>query len=428
MSLDMLSPQGAAMMQVGDVVAGKYELVERIGAGAVGTVFRAEQHSLRRFVALKVLSAKHTARPDAIVRFRREAKVAATLQHPNSVKVFDYGQHQNQFFLVMELLTGRTLREELDASQTGLATPRAISFLQQLSALLATAHDLPLVHRDLKPENMFVEPTGGDEHRLVVVDFGLAFLATAPSTGPDGLGRLTSDGILSGTPHYMSPEQARATAVSPKSDIYSVGCVAYELIAGRPPFEANDLARLLAKHLFEAPTPLATHATVPVALDALVARMLSKRASDRPNAGRVLEELDRISEHLYTRERARGTSGVRARPQRMLATGAQPRPVASRSLRVFVMGDVTDAFASALLDRGIVLTKNETPMIVFAPNASPSDVRALCEADKLVVVSAPAGDLGRVNQMIAAGAADLVIEPWDAIVLAKKLQRLRPGG
>ena len=292
---------------LGRVLAKKYRLDAEIGAGAMGRVYRAHQLDLTRNVAIKVLHPLMAADEGAQLRFAREAKVAARLVHPAVVAVLDYGIDEGLPFLVMELMEGDTLRQRM----AGEPMPRveALSIAAEVADALIAAHEIRLIHRDIKPENTFLQHTSSGA-RVRVMDFGLAFLAT----GEASLGRMTQEGFVGGTPAYMSPEQVHGRGVGPAADIYSLGCMLYELVAGHPPFRGS-LAELLTAQAYAPPRPLRLlelPSPVPPELDRLVMSMLSKSAPLRPTPLAVWQALrdlvvdapSRASSASYVSDRA----------------------------------------------------------------------------------------------------------------------------
>ncbi len=255
---------------------GQYVLKEQLGSGGMGEVYRAEHALLRRPCAIKLIRPEKADDPDALRRFEREVQITATLTHPNTVQVFDYGHAEDgTFYYVMEYLPGLTL-EELVRQHGPLPPGRAVHFLRQVCAALGEAHARGLTHRDIKPGNVMVCERGGVCDVVKVLDFGLVRL---PKEDADG-GTLTREGTVAGTPAYMSPEQAGGeAALDPRSDLYSVGALAYFLLTGRPPFADRSAARMLAAHLYEPPGPLP--AEVPPALAAVVMRCLAKVPAER---------------------------------------------------------------------------------------------------------------------------------------------------
>ena len=208
---------------------GRYQVVERIGRGAMGVVYRAHDAAMGRDVALKVLTADLEDDPDIRTRFHREAQAAASLSHPNIITIFDVGEDTERFYIVMELLRGMTLREFLKQAEASL--PRKLDLMSQLCAGLGSAHSASIYHRDIKPGNIFVRADG----ILKILDFGVARLASSS---------MTAAGFIVGTPDYMSPEQARGENIDGRSDIFSLGGVLYFMLTGRKPFPALELPGL----------------------------------------------------------------------------------------------------------------------------------------------------------------------------------------
>jgi hypothetical protein len=266
----------AARLAAGQLVDGKYVVDARLGAGGMGEVYRARQLALDRAVVVKVL--RSDPPPDAMRRFEREALALARLKHPNVVTVHDLGVAPDVgHYLVMEYVDGRTLRDEL-RRLGALPVAAAVALARQICAGAAAAHAAGVVHRDLKPANVLLE--GEDERATAkVADFGIARLA-----GPAGAGEesLTDSGAVMGTVHYMSPEQCRGEEADAQSDVYAIGCVLYELLAGRPPFTAESALALLEKHRTEAPDSLVgLRPEVSAQLDRVVARALAKDREGR---------------------------------------------------------------------------------------------------------------------------------------------------
>lgn len=296
----------------------KYEIVEFLGAGGMGVVYRARQRSLGREVALKLLNAGHAREPEARRRFLREAKVASALTHPSVVQIFDVGEAENGvIYLAMEFLRGRTLWEVIGGGAPTLPLATSLAIAGQLADALVAAHDLPLVHRDLKPENIFLEDAEAG-WRVVVVDFGLAFM---PGQGGE-LGRMTREGLVVGTPPYLSPEQAGGLEVGTPADVYAFGCVTYELLTGAPPFQGSEL-HVLTQHLYVAPSAPSERALdrrIPRELDALVLSMLRKRPEERPTMREVREGLAKVEGTLAgARNRGRDANAVETRQARMVS-------------------------------------------------------------------------------------------------------------
>jgi serine/threonine protein kinase len=239
---------------------GRYRIVERIGRGAMGMVYRARDEAMDRDVAVKVMMADLEDDPDIRTRFHREAQAAARLSHPNIITIFDVGEDGNRFYIVMELLRGTTLKDFVRHERTPLE--RKLDLMIQLCAGLGAAHNASIYHRDIKPGNLFVRSDG----TLKVLDFGVARLASSS---------MTTAGLIVGTPDYMSPEQARGDQIDGRSDIFSVGGVFYFMLTGRKPFPASDLPSVF--HQVETEDPLPLESTeAPAALANVVMKALVK--------------------------------------------------------------------------------------------------------------------------------------------------------
>ncbi len=267
---------------------GKYRIVGRIGQGAMGVVYKAEDAALGRFVAIKTISASLLSEERYRERFQREARSAAQLNHPNIVSVFEFAEAAGQTYLVMELLRGTDLRELIERrALRGLDSPLAI--VEQVLDGLAFAHAKGIVHRDLKPANIHVAPDGTAK----LLDFGLARL---------GASEMTRTGTVMGTPNYMSPEQVRAEPVDGRSDLFSVGAILYELLAGRKAFDAENIHATLFEVLEHDPPPLARAVPgLPAGLATIVERALAKAPDRRyASAGEMGEAVRRARHGLAT--------------------------------------------------------------------------------------------------------------------------------
>jgi serine/threonine-protein kinase len=267
---------------------GQYLLKERLGAGGMGEVYLAEHILLRRPCALKLIRSERAGDPEHLRRFEREVRLTATLSHPNTVQVFDYGHAEDgTFYYVMEYLPGLTL-EEIVRRHGPLPPQRAIYFLRQVCGALQEAHTIGLIHRDLKPGNVMVCERGGQHDVIKLLDFGLVLPLVGAADGE----KLTQEGTIAGTPAYMSPEQAGGQEyLDARSDIYSLGALAYFLLTGQPPFVCSSTVRTLAAHLYETPTPLTrSRPDVPGDLEGVVLRCLAKNPADRFPDAEGLEE------------------------------------------------------------------------------------------------------------------------------------------
>ncbi len=258
---------------------GQYLLKQRLGAGGMGEVYLAEHTLLRRPCAIKLIRPERTGEAKNLLRFEREVRATAMLTHPNTVQIFDYGHAEDgTFYYVREYLPGLTL-EQLVKQHGPLPPARAVHFLRQVCGALREAHAVGLIHRDIKPGNVMVCERGGLHDVAKLLDFGLVL---APGVGPDGE-RLTQEGAITGTPAYLSPEQAAGEDnLDARSDVYSLGALAYFLLTGRPPFAGRSPLQMLAAHLYEPPAPLTEHRPdVPLELQAIVLRCLAKDPAQR---------------------------------------------------------------------------------------------------------------------------------------------------
>ncbi|MBN2192401.1 MAG: serine/threonine protein kinase [Polyangiaceae bacterium] len=274
----------AADELVGQIVAGRYRVHHLLGTGGMGAVYRAEHVHMRKTIALKVLHREMTSVPEVVARFEREAIAASRVEHPNVVAATDFGKLENgAYYLTLEYVEGRSLRDLLDA-EGALAPDRAARIAAQVASALGEAHAQGIVHRDLKPDNvMLVERPDSPEH-VKVLDFGIAKVAAGSLPGQPAL---TKFGSVFGTPEYMSPEQAMGVAVDHRADLYALGILLYEMLAGTTPFHSDEVIAILAQHMTARPPPLPP--SVPRPLGTLVQQLLEKRPDDRPADARVVE-------------------------------------------------------------------------------------------------------------------------------------------
>jgi serine/threonine protein kinase len=451
---------------LGRVLTAKYRLDAEIGAGAMGRVYRARQLDLERDVAVKVLHPLMAQDEGAQLRFAREAKVAARLNHPAAVSVLDFGIDHDLPFLVMELMEGETLRQRLAAGP--MLRADALAVAMDVADALIAAHQIRLIHRDIKPENTFLQRTAWGE-RVRVVDFGLAFLAT----GELALGRMTQDGYVGGTPAYMSPEQVHGRGVGPAADIYSLGCMLYELIAGHPPFRGS-LAELLTSQAYAPPRPLRLlelRPPVPPELDRLVLSMLSKSAPLRPSPSAVWQALRDLAQDVpsrataptYVSERSARALQPRSGGERVptgedptatpaaIAVGSQHPPdeagvatvtIASGvhrlpSVRVVTLGEISEELEFGLVSAGCAVERDgelDQAEVIWAPGVSDARLRELTAHAPVVTdlgaAASPAAEAGQgaafeaLMQRLRAGAADVILEVLTPDQLARKLLRV----
>ncbi len=279
---------------------GKYEIVARLGAGAMGEVWKARDPILNRFVAVKVMSASLESDPELIQRFQREAQSAARLNHANIITVFDFGQDQGKLYMAMELLEGSDLKEVIAQRALPELWDRVL-VMEQIADGLAFAHAQGIVHRDVKPANVHVLPNG----RVKIMDFGLARIETS---------EMTHQGMVMGTPNYMAPEQVQGRKADARSDVFSCGALFYELLAGRKAFSGDSMTAILNKVLDARPEPLARVVPgLPAELIAIVGRALAKDPAARyPDAREMLEAVRGVRERMESGELASGALGAEA--------------------------------------------------------------------------------------------------------------------
>ncbi|MGW1200041.1 serine/threonine-protein kinase [Streptomyces sp. NPDC002536] len=260
------------------LVAGRYRLGEPLGRGGMGEVWRGSDEVLGRQVAVKLLLPEGGDESSA-ARFRMEAQTAARLNHPQVVAVYDFGEWDGRFYLVMELVNGPSLDREV-ATHGPLAPERVARIAAQAAGGLAAAHGQGVVHRDIKPANLMLAPND----TVKIGDFGIARFVDATSAG------LTRAGQIVGTSTYLAPERALGRLAGPESDVYALGCVLYQLLTGRPPFWSQNPTALLYMHVDDTPVPPSRHRPgIPHALEQFVLRMLAKAPEERPSAQEAAE-------------------------------------------------------------------------------------------------------------------------------------------
>ncbi len=271
---------------IGTVFDGRYRIVRKLGAGGMADVYLAEDQELGRQVAIKILNDRHAADDSFIERFRREAKNAAGLSHPNIVSIYDRGEAEGTYYIAMEFLDGRSLKE-LIVGRGPAPIKVAIEYARNILAALAAAHRQGIVHRDIKPHNVLI----GAEGRVKVTDFGIA---------RSGASQMTEVGSIIGTAQYLSPEQARGAPVDQTSDLYSAGVVLYEMLTGQVPFTGDTPLEIAMKHLSEVPKPPSEHRPeIPHDLDSIVLRALAKDPSERYQSAEEMDaDLARVAEGL----------------------------------------------------------------------------------------------------------------------------------
>jgi len=326
---------------VGELIAERYELEQLIGSGGMSSVFRARDRFLDRTVALKILHEHRTADPDAVERFRREARAVAQLSHPNIVTVIDRGESGGREFIVFEHVEGEDLKRLVERVGP-LPVRRALEIAIEAGRGLAFAHEHGLVHRDVKPQNLLLV-----DGRVKVTDFGIA-------RAVEGEG-ITLTGTVLGTSDYISPEQASGEPADPRSDVYSLGAVFYELLTGEVPFPAESAVAVALRHLNDPPPSAAERRPdVPLRVDAAIRLAMAKDPGERfPTMGAFVAELRACLAHLGS-EDAEATAIMRP----PASAPARPAPARARRRRgrllvlLAAAGALTAAVAVVLLERG----------------------------------------------------------------------------
>jgi serine/threonine-protein kinase len=292
----------SSILTPGTVIDGRYEVVGKLAAGGMGEVYKVQHVELGKPMAVKVMLPELSNDQEFVGRFKREAIAASRIGQQNIVDISDFGRTANgRFYFVMEFLDGMTLASLLHR-QGAQAPERVLNISAQAARALAAAHAQSIVHRDLKPENIMLLQRPGQPDFVKVLDFGVAKVSTG-----HGQGGHTAVGMVVGTPQYMSPEQAKAIPVDTRSDIYSLGLIIYELVAGKPTFSAETPSMLMVKHVTEQPTPFdrAALGHVPEELEQLIFKMLQKEPDQRPQ---TMEEVLGVLETLWARVKSNDPS------------------------------------------------------------------------------------------------------------------------
>jgi eukaryotic-like serine/threonine-protein kinase len=282
----------SAQTWLGRLVDGRYRVIEVVGRGGMGVVYKVEHVRMGKIAAMKVLHKDLAEDPDVVRRFEREAQAISRLEHPNTVQVFDFGTVQGALYLIMEHVRGQDLAHIIERDGP-LPFARAAPLLIQVCGALAEAHELGIVHRDLKPENVLITRTTGGRDFAKVLDFGLAKLGAREPSPRD-----TDKTEIIGTPYFMSPEQIRGDEVDARSDVYSLGALMYTALSGRPPFTARTAVGVLTKHLtaeVEPPSQAAPQQDLSSEIDAIVLRALDKDAARRwPTVAAMASAIEQV--------------------------------------------------------------------------------------------------------------------------------------
>jgi len=276
-----------ADLSLGSLFANRYRIEQILGRGGMGVVYRATDAQLDETVAIKTLPGDVMQKsPEDLERFKREIRLARKITHRNVLRTYDYGEAEGVYFISMEYVRGYTLNELLDEAENRQMVPRlAVGLSRQISRGLQAAHEQGIIHRDIKPQNVLIDHKG----EVKLMDFGIARMAEATEG-------MTQQGLIVGTPHYMSPEQVQGKSLDPRSDVYSMGVMIYEALTGVRPFESSSLTGVLTAHITEkAKPPIELRADIPRELNAIVMRCLEKDPKARyKDAGELLAQLDKL--------------------------------------------------------------------------------------------------------------------------------------
>lgn len=297
---------------VGKIIDGRYEIQQRVGEGGMGVVYKARQMSIDRVIALKMLNQQVQGDQTWVQRFYNEAKACSRLQHPNTIRIFDFGQTQDgRLFMTMEFLDGVSLRDELQRGP--LAAKRVVKILIQCCASLAEAHSIGIIHRDIKPDNVFLLNMAGSPDFVKLLDFSVAKLIESDRLK-------TQAGMVFGTPQYMSPEQGRGLPLDARSDLYALGVLAFEMLCGIVPYHNDNPMTVIQMHLHQ-PVPTMP-STVAQSLQSIVRRAMEKDPARRyQSAGEMMQHCQQIFAELNAGGVSVGGGGV---PRTLLTVTPDP--------------------------------------------------------------------------------------------------------
>ena len=304
---------------IGAVIDQRYRVEALLGEGGMGLVYRATHIQLHKALAIKVLRSENIRDEEVLARFRREAQSASNIGNEHIVDIHDFGTlPDGSTYFVMECLEGLDLIDAIDAAQR-LPEGRAIHIARQICLALGAAHDAEIVHRDLKPENVFLTRRGEDEDFVKVLDFGIAKVANRPH-------RLTRDGEVLGTPHYMSPEQCAGNDIDHRTDIYALGVLLYEMVTGRVPHDADTMMGILTKHMYEDPVPPRVRfSKLSEQLERVILRCLEKKPEQRY---RTMHELEADLGRVHAGRKVVGPDTITLKP------ALEPKPKQARKTRI----------------------------------------------------------------------------------------------
>ena len=380
--------------RIGIVLDGKVRVEELIGRGGMGRVYSGEHLTLGAKVAVKFLSGSMMRESLVRARFRREALALAKLRHPGVVSVLDFGEHGDELYMEMELVSGTSLGAQLE-DKVPMGLPAIGAIFDQLLQVLETAHREGIVHRDIKPDNVMLVMSADRVPRVKLLDFGIAHVPMEASAA-----KLTETGTIQGTPHYMSPEQCRGSDIGPASDVYSTAVMLFEALAGAMPFEAEEATGLMVQHMFVEPPRIAEvgrHAEVSIGLERLIRRALAKIQAERPTASEMRDQLSSAIKGTDPDAMAVAAAATRqhmaalSRGERAPTGPQDPAPVISVAVDKALVVLWMPRGQRALLLRDS-LAVNELSVRIWAePAAPPNEVDGLA-VRAVIVLAEPDGD------------------------------------
>ncbi|MEZ4223207.1 MAG: protein kinase [Polyangiaceae bacterium] len=367
-SLRSFAPNPEPMEQALTVLSERYELLALVGAGAMGSVYRARDRELDEIVALKMLRAEFTDSAYILERFKREVKLARRISHASVARVFDIGEHEGRRFLTMEFIAGESLAALL-TGRPPLSVARGLAIAQGICAGLAAAHEAGVVHRDLKPDNVMMTPAG----KPVITDFGIARTLEADDA------KRTAHGAVVGTPAYMAPEQVEGKRVDERTDVYALGVLLYELLTGELPFNGDSPYMVAAKRLTEAPPdPRSVREDLPETVARVILKCLARRPEDRyPSAGALAQALASGAPTHVPGSPASTSHGAATSTVTSLTDASVPRTERTVAVLPFAnSGTDEDAFVAEGLSEDLIDTLSMTRGLRVKPHSALADVNA----------------------------------------------------